>query len=344
METELKVIDDRDAELWDKIVESSSHGTIFHTWKYLKIVEKHTGAKLYPLMGVKESTVIGIFPIFYQKNYGIKMVMSPPPKTSIPYLGPIIVDYDKFKQSKRESIYTNFIKVVDDFVSSNLKPNYTYFALIPSLDPRPFIWAHYETHAYFDYNIDLSKGEESVWQSMDKAARDHIKKANKEGMQFSFGSKEELKYVYDSLVSRYEEQNRYENMPGDYLFDIYDNFYPQNLRIFIAKFGEETVGGIVGLLFKGNIYFWIGAAKSELKNASPNDLIHWEAMKWACNNGFKIYEETGANQERLCRFKSKYNPELTTRFAATKYSSFLIVLAEKGYRDVLRKLIGRLKG
>ncbi|NJD77604.1 MAG: GNAT family N-acetyltransferase [Candidatus Methanoperedens sp.] len=342
MELELKIADENDALLWDKVVESSSHGTIFHTWKWLKIVEKHTKCRLYPLIGAKESTIIGICPVFYQTFWGIKRVESPPPRMALPYLGPIIVDYDKFKQSKRESIYTEFIKNMDKFISSNLKPNYTYIALTPSLDPRPFKWTNYKVHALFDYNLNMEKGEEAVWQNFDKPARDHIKKANKENICFKEGTEEDLHYIYDSLVTRYKEQNKYVTVPEKYLFDIFNNYYPENMRIFIAKSGENNVGGIVSLLYKDTIYFWIGAAKSDLKVASPNDMIHWEGMRWGCNHGFKYYEETGANEERLCRFKSKYNPELMTRFTATKYSSYMYLLAEKAYTKVFKKVYGVL--
>ena len=31
---------------WDEIVENSSHGTIFHRWDFLKVMEKHTKKRI----------------------------------------------------------------------------------------------------------------------------------------------------------------------------------------------------------------------------------------------------------------------------------------------------------
>ena len=75
MEIELKIAQEPDAQLWDHIVDSSPQGTLFHTWKWLKIAEKHTATKLYPLMGIKGETVIGVLPIFHMKKFGMSVCL-----------------------------------------------------------------------------------------------------------------------------------------------------------------------------------------------------------------------------------------------------------------------------
>ena len=48
---ELEMANSNKAEMWDRLVVRSPHGAIFHTWKWLKIAEKHTNSKLYPIIG-----------------------------------------------------------------------------------------------------------------------------------------------------------------------------------------------------------------------------------------------------------------------------------------------------
>ena len=95
---------------WSKLEENLQQGTIFHTWKWLKIVEKHTRSKLYPIIGVKGTAIIGFYPLFYQKTFLFRFVFSPPPRVAVPYLGPIIIDYDELKQDKKESTFIEFQK------------------------------------------------------------------------------------------------------------------------------------------------------------------------------------------------------------------------------------------
>ncbi|MCX9011124.1 MAG: GNAT family N-acetyltransferase [Candidatus Methanoperedens sp.] len=347
MEIDLKIAGDSEAAVWDKIVDSSPHGTIFHKWKWLKIAEKHSRSRLYPVMGYKGTTVIGIYPLFFQKMFGISCVFSPPPATAVPFLGPIIVGYDALKQNKKESVSLNFQKSIDKFIFSELKSNYTLISLVPGLDPRSFAWNDYNIKALFDYNLDLSKGIERIWQDFDKHTRDHIKKTEMikrtdGAIDIIQGSKDDIIHLYNQIVRRYREQKKPVTVPMEYLLDIWDAFYPDNLKVFAIRYNGSIIGGIVAILYKDRISFWIGGTKPEIKNFSPNELNHWETLKWAYDNGFKIYEEFGANSENLCMSKSKYNPSLSVRFVAHKYSSFVYALAERGYTDVLKKGYGLL--
>jgi len=71
---ELKIAKNEDSEAWNNIVENSPQGTIFHTWKWLKIVEKHTNSKLYPIIGYKGTEPVGVYPLFFVKKKGIRLV------------------------------------------------------------------------------------------------------------------------------------------------------------------------------------------------------------------------------------------------------------------------------
>jgi len=95
--------DDQQKE-WDDIVASSSHGTIFHTWKWLRIVEKHTKMRFLPLMAYKGNELVALYPFFIQKRGIFSLAFSPPPQTYLLYLGPVIRGYDALKQDKKESL------------------------------------------------------------------------------------------------------------------------------------------------------------------------------------------------------------------------------------------------
>ena len=104
MTIEIRIANNDDAEEWDTIYCQSPHGTIFHQWNWLKITEKHTQTKLYPLIGMKGEIPVGIFPLFFQKKGPIPMVFSPPPHAVLFYLGPVLVGYETIKQEKKEII------------------------------------------------------------------------------------------------------------------------------------------------------------------------------------------------------------------------------------------------
>ena len=75
----VKVSDKKGLEVWDKIVDSSEMGTIFHKLDWLKAVEKHTKSTFYPLIGYEGREIVCLFPVFYKKRAFVKMAFSPPP-------------------------------------------------------------------------------------------------------------------------------------------------------------------------------------------------------------------------------------------------------------------------
>jgi len=332
----------KDKELWDSLVEKSPHGTIFHTWKFLKIVEKHTNSKLYPLIGMKGTTPAGIYPLFFQKRFFLKMVFSPPPHVAVPYLGPAFVDYDKLKQSKKESIFVGFQRSVDEFISSEFGADYIYISTPPGLlDSRPLRWTGYDTRPVYSYLIDLTSGIDHIWKQLKKKLRQNINKERKRGIRIEEGSKNELEMIYNLLLERYEEQKRIVTVPKDYLLELYNCLYPENMKIHIAKYQDEFIGGLIDLYYKDRASSWIGNPKPRLESINATDLLQWEAIKTAYDNGCKYYEEIGAGTERLCRYKSKFNPELSIHFSATKYN-LLGYLAENSYVGILKPLYGKI--
>lgn len=332
-----------DPDEWNRIVENSPHSTIFHTWKWLKTVEQHTSSKLYPLIAYKKEHPVCAFPIFCQKKGLFKVVFSPPPKAAIPYLGPVFLDLDTLKQSKKESLLVNFQKAFDEYITNELKPHYLTISLPPTMiDTRSFKWSGYQIKPSYNYTIDLRDGDAVIWKNFKKKLRQGINASERKGVLVENGSRDDLEIIYNFLKENYENQHRKITIPSEYLYDIYDLFYPKNMAIFVAKYKGETIGGMVDLSYKSTVYSWIGSTKIKIKGLAANDLIQWRALKWACQNGFDTYEIIGANTPRLSFFKTKYNPELSVYFNATKYSSILIKATELMYINLLKPLEGRL--
>ena len=340
----LRIATEEDRKEWDLLVGSENNASIFHTWSWLRIAEKYSGCRLCPLILEKGAEPAGLYPLFFQRKFGVTRVFSPPPGTAIPYLGPVLIGYDTYRQSKKESQYTAIQKAVNDFISGELKANYTLISLTPALDPRPFKWTNFRLTPTFDYYLEIGGDVEKIWQGFDENLRGHIKRTEKGGISVTEGSREDVSEIYRNLVRRYREQERTVTVPREYLTDLFDAFHPANLKILVARQEGAVVGGIMLVIFKGKVSYWVGGAKPEIRKVSPNDMAQWEAIKWGSRQGLRIYEEIGAGTERLAVFKAKYNPKLSIRFNAVRYSSFVFSWLESGYTNLykpIRGIVGR---
>ena len=152
-----------DRALWDDFVEKSPYGLLFHKWDFLKIMEKHTNYQLLPYGIYRGNELICIFPLFFRYYNGFKMVFSPPPLTSVPYLGPVVSPvYDTLRQ-KRKEIYCNAIGDDIDQEIKKLMPNYTSIITAPEfIDMRPFKWNGYCVDTHYTYVIDLTNPQDVI--------------------------------------------------------------------------------------------------------------------------------------------------------------------------------------
>jgi len=332
----LEMAKKEDAEKWGELVKQSPHATIFHEWRWLKIVEKHTTFKLYPVVGYRGSTPIGLIPLFYRKKSFLRMVFSPPPKVAIPYLGPLLINYNQLKQNKKERNLIEFQKAVDEFIKEELGANYVYITLpIGLIDVRPFIWSGYSANPNFNYVFNLKLGKNVLWQNLKKHTRKNIRRAN-EKLIVAEGGVEDLRFIYLQLRERYQEQKRKIGCSFDYLKDIYANF-KDNIQILKAEMDGEVVAGLVNLLYRDSISSWIGNAKTSIPNIYPNDLLIWMSIEYGCDNGYGLFYEIGANTARLARYKSNFNPSLALNFNVSK-TTLTTKLLERLYSRFLRNL------
>lgn len=335
MDFSLKIADNNSQQEWDDFVQTSQYGTIFHTWNWLKIMEKNTDSILYPLEVYVGSTHIANYPVFFKNKGLIKIALSPPYYSDILYLGPVMLQFESLKQHKKEDYLNGIQSEIDKFLFSGLNCNYVNLRTAPGLyDSRYLRWAGYNIEPFYTYRIDLKNGPEYLWPNFHKTVRQSIRYAEKKGIVIEKGDLDDLRFIQSRIITRFNEQGKDKFNISGYFEELYHEYNGRNLDIFVARYDEKTVSGAVHLNYNGVMYQWVGVPKSEVDGISPNDLLVWESIRSACAKGLKYYElMDGGDNPRLRWFKSKFNPEISIWYSAEKYSHPIYRLA----RNVCRK-------
>jgi hypothetical protein len=245
------------------------------------------------------------------------------------------------KQGKRESTLFEFLKAVDKFIFSDLKCSFARIRSPPGLlDSRPFLWNGYDVEPCYTLLIDLSRSLDTIQKGFEKNLRSGINSSGK-AVSMEEGSVEDLDFLHSSLTKRLNEQGLELSISKSYLREIFDSFFPQNLKVFIVKYKGEKVGVEIIPFHGGRAYAWLGIVKTGLKGICSTDVLEWETIKWAKENGFQYYEFMDAGDEhRLSNYKSKFNPDLSIWFLATKYSSNRTHIAGKLYGLARKTRVG----
>lgn len=342
MKIDIRIANEEDLSTWNTIVNSSPDGSLFHAWNWLKIVEKHTQTKRCPIIGEIDNNIVAIYPVFILEKFGLHFAFSPPPGSGISYLGPVLVHHENIKQSKKESIMKSFLRETDQFLERQYNCKYFNCSLVHDFDPRPFKWESYSLYPSFDYHVLLNRPLDMIWNSFDSNLRRQIRKTEKNNFRIVEGGEKEIELLFQSLKKRYQDQKKVVTVKKEYLFDLFREFSPGNIKIFTAYHENEFSGGIIEIIYNNKMAYWIGAAKPNPEQISSNDFIQWEAIKWSKANGLLIYEEIGAGTENLAFFKAKYNPILKIRYNVIKNTSRIYPILEKFYANhYVKKLFWR---
>lgn len=325
-----------DKEIWNKFVDGSQDGSVFHKWDFLKIIEEHTNYRLLSYGIYKGEMLVAIIPLFFRKHLGINEIFSPPPQTGVPDLGMIMSpNYYALKQIKKES-YLN--KVVDEINLEMMKisPNYISISLPSNFDDiRPFKWNGYNIDQHHSYVIDLKKPLDNIWDDFDTDCRRGIKNANKYNL--SLKQTDDVETFYTIMKKRYDEQGLNFPITGPkYLKDILSKF-PENIKMYFLYNDDNLINITMNYEYKSRFMFWMGWANLD-KDIHSHEYLTWEFIKMAKMNGFTIMGPVGAETKRLCSFQSKYNPHLEINFMVHKKDT-LGKLAEWIYLNFIKRKI-----
>ena len=318
----IRIADNNSENEWNDYINSASHGTIFHMWQWLKIMEKHTNSTLYPLQIFKGSSHIANYPVFLKTKGNFRFALSPASHTNSIYLGPVLQNYDSYAQKTKEDYLIGIQSEIDRFLFSELKCNFVRLRTAPGLsDSRFLLWAGYKVEPNYTYRLDLSNGLDDIWKKLHKTIRTNVKSAQGKGVFIEKGNINDILFIESELNKRFFEQGIKKNDHSAFLCDIFDEFNANNLEIDVAKYHGKTVSGIIHLIHNGIVYQWTGVPKPQIPGLSPNELLVWESITSAYENGQKYYEfMDGGIDQRLRIFKSKFNPDTCIWYSAEKFS------------------------
>ncbi len=305
-----------DGGTWDAFIDASSSGLLFHKWDYLHLTAKHTESTLLPYAIHKGDELICLFPFFCRKMHGINAVFSPPPLTIIPHLGCIMgANFEKFKQSKKESV----LHLVSEDIRgalADLSPNYISIAFVPEFnDIRHYLWDRCDARIRYTYTIDLSQPLEEIRDNLHYKLRNKLKKEEKAGLRLE--KTDDISTLHRLLADRYRDPSL--DIPPirlEYLNEII-RAYPDRIGVYhLYDAGGDLVGVVATQEYK-RFLLWMGTPRLESAHAG-NEYLQWLLIQRAKAEGYRTFENMGANNPDLAFFKSRFNPDLTTYFEIEK--------------------------
>lgn len=311
MSVTVQVADADARDRWNGWVERSPHGTVFHQIEFLRVLERHADATLHLLVGYKGEQPIGFFPVFEQRKGPMTTVSSPPSGLGVPHLGPALLAGGR-KQRKRERLNVRFAEACFDWLDAEVDPSFVHVVTSAGYDDvRPFQWNDYDVTPRYTYELDLSKGTDALLDSVSRDARTSV--TGEADCEIEPADDAGIAYIVDRVNDRYSADDGGLQLDLDYVRDVFDALPDGQARANLARVDGDPVSGRLQFRFDGTLRFWQGSPKPDERVDAPvNDLLNWAVIAGAADDGLARCDLTGANTRRVCRYKAKFNPRVST--------------------------------
>jgi hypothetical protein len=308
-----------DGMLWDGFIDESNDSTLFHKWGFLRIMEKYTGYKLLPYGIFKGDEMVGAMPLFYNKEYGMKLLYSPPPTSAVnvPYLGlatgPLLNGLRPHEKEEARGFIIGELKGLIE----RLSPNYLTIGLAPGTgDARPFIWSGFEVEHKYTYAFDLQKPLDTIWDSIEHDCRKEIRNASKNTLTLKRAYDADL--FVDIMRNGLKKVGKtfYHRQGPAYIREVLETF-PDNVQMYFLYHGDDVACASVNCGFHGRFLGWMGNTVVDT-GVRANQYMLWELLKLARSEGYTAFENIGADEKRLNLAKTKFNPDLVPCYQILK--------------------------
>jgi hypothetical protein len=261
-----------------------NRGLVFHYTKLNEIVSLVNNTELFYSFAYNNDLIIGICPIHKVKKGLLRLNYSCNGNYEIPYGGWVF--------NKNQIDFERLWKCTSLAPFESLTYWTSFFYDIP--EPLKQQSSKFETGL-----IDLSFTIEELWQnSVHSKRRNMIRKAEKSGILIKNYGKEGFQ-IYQSLMVEMRNKTGLKETTSAFYNKILDSYCSDKALISIAFLNEKPVSGTIILGNMNVMHYWQGASVSDAPNLGQGELLQWEAIKWAKNQGAKYYDLCVIEPERL---------------------------------------------
>ena len=272
-----------DPAVWDQLVSSFPNYTVFHTLGWLNAIACAYGLNVNLLQAEEAGLCIAVWPILTMRKAFLKIIGSPLPGWSTCYLGPLVAAH-----AKAQSVLGAFLK-------HHALKHYAYFACKVQDERRPIDLVPFGFKPllkFSTYRIDLTQSETEIWNNCRRECRNHIRKAQKNGVEIRTETQADVVDDYWNMtVETFAKSGVKPTHNRQLIAEIWHRLVPRGTARFLSAWHQgQRVGTNVLLSDRQTMYYWGGASRLAFRHLSASNLLQWEAIRLAKNSSLCTYD------------------------------------------------------
>jgi len=288
MKLKFRLADESDADRWnDFIVKNtpSAFYSLYNLFEWRRVLIHAYGYDPYYIIAENEGEIVGCFPLMYVKSrlFGDGLI-------SLPFTdhgcGPCVKDGD-----------VNVLKLLLEEVrriAVGLKVK-CIKVCSPQGQNTFYDMGYEKPYDYFTFLLDLNKSVDDIWLGFDKRVRNAIRKAQKNDVSVVMDDSEVgVRDLYRIHVDNMKELG---TPPHSEKFfrALWSELRPKGLlKNFFAEYDGIRIAAISLFPHRDTVRWGIGVSLAKYRGLNPISLLLWEAIKWANERGYKVFDLGGS--------------------------------------------------
>lgn len=152
----------------------------------------------------------------------------------------------------------------------------------------------YEPHLNFHVHTD--QGWDAVEENIGKHRKKYIRLSFRDGASIEEKpTKEQVRAYYEILKDLYKTKVKMPLQPWEFFEKLYRC---PSCKYLLVLYEGQVVGGSICMLLPGHgVYEWYACGKDGVyKNIHPSSVTKYAGMKYACDNGYAVFDMMGAGK------------------------------------------------
>jgi len=273
----------------DKYINCSRASNLYHDYRWGNIVGKCFGHRYHVLISEDNNGIMnGVLPLVHIKSSSFGNFI-----VSMPYFnyGGVCADDDFI----RDQLIADAVRI-----GKELKVHHIEFR-----QENSFHNGFPEKTSKVSMRLSLPGSFDDLWNSFPSKLRSQIKVPQKAGMISRIGRTEELDGFYEVFSKNMRDLGT-PVYPKLFFRNILDQF-PESARICSVYMADTPVASGFLIGYKERIEIpWASSIRAH-NRLSPNMLLYWSCLKFACEKGFKTFDfGRSTKEESTYKFKEQW--------------------------------------
>lgn len=177
-----------------------------------------------------------------------------------------------------------------------------------------FAKAGFDYMPHLNFHVHTDQGWDAVEENIGKHRKKYIRLSFRDGATIEENPTiEQMRVYYDILLDLYRTKVKMPLQPWEFFEKLY---HCPSCKYLLVIYDGQVVGGSICMLLPGHgVYEWYACGKDGVfKNIYPSSVTKYAGMKYACDNGYAVFDMMGAgkpDEEYGVRdFKAEFGGEL----------------------------------